>query len=67
LDTSGCGVVFTFAIKTMLFTERKNMTELQKLLTTYQQASVFEREKGTYFEDLICTYLRNQTNQERGR
>ena len=36
------------------------MTELQKLLTSYRQASASEREKGTYFEDLICTYLRNE-------
>ncbi len=36
------------------------MTALQKLLNTYRQASVTEREKGTYFEDLICTYLRNE-------
>ncbi len=36
------------------------MTDLQKLLTTYRQASASEREKGTYFEDLICTYLRNE-------
>ena len=36
------------------------MTALQKLLTTYRQASVTEREKGTYFEELICTYLRNE-------
>lgn len=33
---------------------------LQTLLTTYRQAAVSEREKGTYFEDLICTYLRNE-------
>ena len=36
------------------------MTALTKLLETYRQASVTEREKGTYFEDLICTYLRNE-------
>jgi predicted helicase len=36
------------------------MTALQKLLDTYRQASVTEREKGTYFEELICTYLRNE-------
>lgn len=36
------------------------MTPLQTLLHTYRQASVTEREKGTYFEDLICTYLRNE-------
>jgi len=36
------------------------MTDLQKLLTAYRQTSASEREKGTYFEDLICTYLRNE-------
>ena len=36
------------------------MTALQKLLNTYRQASVTEREKGTYFEELICIYLRNE-------
>jgi predicted helicase len=36
------------------------MTALHNLLETYRQASVTEREKGTYFEDLICTYLRNE-------
>ena len=36
------------------------MTALQKLLQTYRHASLTEREKGTYFEDLICTYLRNE-------
>jgi predicted helicase len=36
------------------------MTSLQKLLNTYRLASVTEREKGTYFEDLILTYLRNE-------
>lgn len=36
------------------------MTDLQKILESYRQASVTEREKGTYFEELICTYLRNE-------
>lgn len=36
------------------------MTPLQTLLHAYRLASVTEREKGTYFEDLICTYLRNE-------
>ena len=36
------------------------MTALQKLLDTYRQASVTEREKGTYFEELILCYLRNE-------
>jgi predicted helicase len=34
------------------------MTPLQTLLATYRQASLTEREKGTYFEELIRTYFR---------
>lgn len=36
------------------------MTALHDLLATYRNASVTEREKGTYFEELIVTYLRNE-------
>lgn len=36
------------------------MTALSQLLDTYRQAAVTEREKGTYFEELIRTYLRNE-------
>ncbi|MDO8330310.1 MAG: type ISP restriction/modification enzyme [Fluviicoccus sp.] len=36
------------------------MTALQQLLNTFRQAAVTEREKGTYFEELICCYLRNE-------
>ena len=36
------------------------MTALQTLLATYGDASQTHREKGTYFEDLILTYLRNE-------
>ncbi|RFC37354.1 MAG: Type III restriction enzyme, res subunit [Candidatus Nitrotoga sp. LAW] len=36
------------------------MTALQKLLETFRQASVTEREKDTYFEELILCYLRNE-------
>lgn len=36
------------------------MTPLQKLLHTYRQQSETEREKGTYFEELIACYLRNE-------
>jgi hypothetical protein len=32
------------------------MTALQTLLETYCNASLTEREKGTYFEELICSY-----------
>ena len=34
------------------------MTALNNLLTKYRQASKTEREKGTYFEELIRTYFR---------
>ncbi|MBS0225734.1 MAG: DEAD/DEAH box helicase [Proteobacteria bacterium] len=36
------------------------MTPLSKLLETYRTAAVTEREKGTYFEELILAYLRNE-------
>lgn len=36
------------------------MTALQKILDAYRQAAVTEREKGTYFEELIVCYLRNE-------
>jgi predicted helicase len=36
------------------------MSALYALLDTYRAASASEREKGTYFEELICTYLRNE-------
>jgi predicted helicase len=36
------------------------MTALEQLLNTYRQASATEREKGTYFEELIVCYLRNE-------
>jgi predicted helicase len=36
------------------------MTDLEKLLDTFRKAAVTEREKGTYFEELICGYLRNE-------
>lgn len=36
------------------------MTALTQLLNTYREASQTQREKGTYFEELICTYLRNE-------
>jgi predicted helicase len=36
------------------------MAALHDLLNTYRSASVTEWEKGTYFEELICTYLRNE-------
>lgn len=36
------------------------MSALSALLNTYRTASVTEREKGTYFEELIICYLRNE-------
>lgn len=36
------------------------MSALAALLDNYRSASVTEREKGTYFEELILTYLRHE-------
>ncbi|WP_394244997.1 DEAD/DEAH box helicase [Halopseudomonas laoshanensis] len=36
------------------------MSALSSLLDTFRSASVTEREKGTYFEELIVAYLRNE-------
>jgi predicted helicase len=36
------------------------MTALETLLDTLRKSSVSEREKGTYFEELILAYLRNE-------
>ncbi len=36
------------------------MTALEQLLDTFRHAAVTEREKGTYFEELIVCYLRNE-------
>ncbi|WP_459198388.1 DEAD/DEAH box helicase [Ralstonia pseudosolanacearum] len=36
------------------------MTALEQLLNTFRAAAVTEREKGTYFEELIVCYLRNE-------
>ena len=36
------------------------MTPLSTLLDTYRNVSASEREKGTYFEELIVCYLRNE-------
>lgn len=36
------------------------MTALQTILDTYRQAALTEREKGTYFEELILCYLKNE-------
>lgn len=36
------------------------MTALENLLDTFRHAAASEREKGTYFEELIVCYLRNE-------
>lgn len=36
------------------------MSALENLLNSFREASVTEREKGTYFEELICCYLRHE-------
>ncbi|WP_367393540.1 DEAD/DEAH box helicase [Pseudomonas sp. X4] len=36
------------------------MTAISTLLDSYRTAALTEREKGTYFEELICVYLRNE-------
>ena len=41
-------------------TQPKTQTPLQKLLYAYRQAATTEREKGSYFEELILCYLRNE-------
>ena len=33
-------------------------TDLQKILIAYRENSQSEREKGTYFEELVKTYLK---------
>src|ERR1044072_4107854 len=37
-----------------------SMSALSNLLATFRNAAVSEREKGTYFEELIVCYLRNE-------
>lgn len=38
------------------------MTALQALLAQFRQAAITEREKGTYFEELIVKYLQNEAS-----
>jgi predicted helicase len=40
--------------------KRTTMTALQSLLDTYRNVALSEREKGTYFEELIACYLRTE-------
>jgi Restriction endonuclease len=39
---------------------RPKMTPLTTLLDGFRSSSLTEREKGTYFEELILSYLRNE-------
>lgn len=36
------------------------MTELREIIASYRSAALSEREKGTYFEELILCYLKNE-------
>ena len=38
------------------------MTGLETLLDALRQSSMTERERGTYFEELILAYLRNEAS-----
>lgn len=38
------------------------MSDLTHLLDSFRNAAVTEREKGTYFEELIVSYLRNEAS-----
>ncbi|WP_271105584.1 DEAD/DEAH box helicase [Pseudomonas tohonis] len=40
------------------------MSALENLLDIYRAQSLSEREKGTYFEELTCTYLRNEATYQ---
>ena len=42
------------------------MTPLQNILKAFRQAAQTEREKGTYFEELICTYFRYEATHAEG-
>ena len=43
-------------------TEAENKTPLEKILDNFRKAAVTEREKGTYFEELIVCYLKNEAS-----
>lgn len=36
------------------------MSALASLLSSFRQAAMTEREKGTYFEDLVLAYLKTE-------
>ena len=42
--------------------EAESKTPLEKILDNFRKASVTEREKGTYFEELIICYLKNEAS-----
>jgi hypothetical protein len=48
--------------QSLLQTTLNTMAALQTLLNAYRVASQTHREKGTYFENLICTYLRHEAS-----
>ena len=52
------GELKQFGVQEVLSGHIPPRTALQKLLSIYRLASKTEREKGTYFEELIRTYLR---------
>lgn len=43
--------------------EQASMSALDRLLNSYREAAVTEREKGTYFEKLAVAYLLNDPVQ----
>jgi predicted helicase len=53
-------LIFQMRIEATIPEETIQMTTLNTLLDSFRNAAVTEREKGTYFEELICTYLRNE-------
>ena len=42
--------------------EAESKTPLEKILDNFRKASVTEREKGIYFEELIICYLKNEAS-----
>ena len=40
------------------------MSSLKSLLNAYRQKSLTEREKGTYFEELMLCYLRHEASYQ---
>ena len=42
--------------------EAESKTPLENILDNFRKAAVTEREKGTYFEELIVCYLKNEAS-----